>query len=46
MCRTLEPFFESKGQDFIDPDEEPGAIEDSDELSEFHYDLPEGYDIE
>ena len=45
MCRTLEPFFESKDVDFIDPDEEP-ELGDSSELSEFHYDLPEGFDEE
>ena len=45
MCRTLDTFFESKGVEFFDPDEEPEAG-DSSELSEFQYNLPDGYDHE
>ena len=42
MCKRLEPFFDSKGEDFNDPDEEREL--DESELSEFIYDLPEGFD--
>ena len=44
MCRRLEDFFESKGENFIDPDEEREV--DESELSDFVYDLGEGFDEE
>ena len=42
MCRRLEDFFDSRGENFVDPDEEREI--DESELSEFIYDLPEGFD--
>ena len=42
MCQKLDPFFEAKGESFIDPDEVRDV--DESELSEFIYDLPEGFD--
>ena len=44
MCRRLEDFFESKGENFVDPDEEREV--DESELSDFVYDLGEGFDEE
>ena len=40
-CRMLEPYFESRGLEFIDPDED-AVLSDSQE-SDFVYDLPSGY---
>ena len=40
-CRTLDPYFESQGFEFVDPDEDV-VLSDSQE-SEFVYDLPDGY---
>ena len=42
MCKRLEDFFESKGENFVDPDEEREI--DESELSDFIYDLPDGFD--
>ena len=44
MCRRLEDFFEFKGENFVDPDEEREI--DESELSDFVYDLGEGFDEE
>ena len=41
ICKTLDPFFDSQGLEFIDPDED--VILSSSDESDFEYNLPSGY---